>query len=78
MVANIFEDFESPSKKFLAMPLNIYSISDGCASSNIGYYSTQHSLIWMLGMWQNTLVKGGYAIAMFMNLEKVSDTLNHD
>ena len=78
MVANIFEDFESPSKKFLAMPLNIYSISDGCASSNIGYYSTQHSLIWMLGMWQNTLVKRGYAIAIFMNLAKVFDTLNHD
>lgn len=27
MVADIFEDFELPFKKFLAMPLNIYSMA---------------------------------------------------
>ena len=41
-------------------------------------YSTQHCLMSMLEMWKNTLHKGGYVSAIFMDLSKTFDTLNHN
>ena len=41
-------------------------------------HSTQHCLMFMLEMWKNTLDKEGYVSAIFMDLSKVFDTLNHD
>ena len=38
-------------------------------------HSTQHCLI---EMWENTLDKGGYVSAIFMDLSKAFDTLNHN
>ena len=32
----------------------------------------------MLEKWKNTLDKGGFVCAMFMNLPKAVDTINHD
>ena len=41
-------------------------------------HSTQHFLTNMLEKWKNTLDKGGFVCAMFMDLSKVFDTVNHD
>ena len=41
-------------------------------------HSTQHYMISMLEMWKNTLDKGGYVSATFMDLSKAFDTLNHN
>ena len=41
-------------------------------------HSTQHYMISMLEMWKNTLDKGGYVSAIFMDLSKAFDTLNHN
>ena len=40
--------------------------------------SIQHCLMSMREMWKNTLDKGGYVSAIFVNLSKVFDTLNHN
>ena len=41
-------------------------------------HSTQHYLINMFEKWKNTLDKGGFVCAMFMDLAKAFDTINHD
>ena len=41
-------------------------------------HSTQHCLVNMLEKWKNTLDKGGFVCAIFMNLSKVFDTMKHD
>ena len=41
-------------------------------------HSTQHCLINMLEKWKNTLNKGVFVFAMFMDLSKAFDTLGHD
>ena len=41
-------------------------------------HSTQHSLSCMLQIWKKVLDKGGYICAIFMDLSKAFDTLNHD
>ena len=41
-------------------------------------HSTQQCLINMLEKWKNTLDKGGFVCAMFMDLSKAFDTMNHD
>ena len=41
-------------------------------------HSTQHCLMSMLEMWKNILDKGGYVSAIFMDLSKVFNTLNHN
>ena len=41
-------------------------------------HSTQRCLTSMLEMWKNALGKGGYVSAIFMDLSKVFDTLNHN
>ena len=41
-------------------------------------HSTQHCLMSMLEIWKNTLGKGGYVSAIFMDLSKAFDTLNHN
>ena len=41
-------------------------------------HSTQHWLMSMLEMWKNTLDKGGYLSAIFMDLSKAFDTLNQN
>ena len=41
-------------------------------------HSTQHCLMSMLEMWKNTLDKGGYVSAIFMDLSKAFDTLIHN
>ena len=41
-------------------------------------HSTQHCLMSMLEMCKNTLDKGGYVCAIFMDLSKAFDTLNHN
>ena len=41
-------------------------------------HSTQHCLMSMLEMWKNTLDKGGYISAIFIDLSKAFDTLNHN
>ena len=40
-------------------------------------HSTQNCLINMLEQWKNTLDKGGFVCAMFMDLSKAFDTINH-
>ena len=40
--------------------------------------STQHCLMYMLGIWKNMLNKGGYVCAMFMDLSKAFDLIHHD
>ena len=40
-------------------------------------HSTQHCLMAMLEMWKNALDKG-YVSAIFMDLSKALDTLNHN
>ena len=41
-------------------------------------HSTQYCLMSMLEMRKNTLNKGGYVSAIFMNLSKAFETLSHD
>ena len=41
-------------------------------------YGTQPCLMSMLEMWKNTLHKGGYVSAIFMDLSKAFDTFNHN
>ena len=41
-------------------------------------HSTQHCLSGMLEIWKKVLDKGGYICAIFMDLSKAFDTLNHD
>ena len=41
-------------------------------------HSTQHCLSCMLEIWKKVLDKGGYICAIFMDLSKAFDTLNHD
>ena len=41
-------------------------------------HSTQHCLMYMLENWKNMLDKGGYVCAMFMDLSKAFDKINHD
>ena len=40
--------------------------------------STQHPLVNMLEKWKNTLDKGSFVCAIFMDLPKAFDTMNHD
>ena len=40
--------------------------------------SIQHSLVNMLEKWKNTLDKGSFVCAIFMDLSKAFDTMNHD
>ena len=40
-------------------------------------HNTQHCLMSMLERWKKTLHKGGYVCAIFMDLSKAFDTLNH-
>ena len=40
-------------------------------------HNTQHCLMSMLERWKKTLDKGGYICAIFMDLLKAFDTLNH-
>ena len=46
----------------------------GCRKS----HGTQHCLSCMLEIWKKVLDKGGYICAIFMDLSKAFDTLNHD
>ena len=41
-------------------------------------HSTQHCLINMLEKWKNSLDKGGFVCAMFIDVSKAFDTMNHD
>ena len=41
-------------------------------------HSTQHCLSCMLEIWKKVLDKGGYICAIFTELSKAVDTLNHD
>ena len=41
-------------------------------------HSTQHCLSCLLEIWKKVLDKGGYICAIFMDLSKAFDTLNHD
>ena len=41
-------------------------------------HSTQHCSSCMLEIWKKVLGKGGYICAIFMDLSKAFDTLNHD
>ena len=41
-------------------------------------HSTQHCLVNMLEKWKNTLDKGGFVCAMFMDLSKAFGTMDHD
>ena len=41
-------------------------------------HSTQHCLVNMLEKWKNTLDKGGFVCAIFMDLSKAFDTMNYD
>ena len=40
-------------------------------------HSTQHCLVNMLEKWKNTLDKGGFVCAIFMDLSKAFDIMNH-
>ena len=54
----------------------IYLIISRKTNSQI--YSTQHCLICMLEMWEVTMDEEGYVCAIFMDLSKAFDTLNHN
>ena len=41
-------------------------------------HSTQHCLMLMLQKWKKALDKGGYICAIFVDLSKAFDTLNHN
>ena len=41
-------------------------------------YNTQYCLTYMLEKWKNTLDKGKHVGAVFMDLSKAFDTINHD
>ena len=41
-------------------------------------YNTQYCLTYMLEKWKNALVKGKHVGAVFMDLSKAFDTINHD
>ena len=41
-------------------------------------HSTQHCLMYILEIWTNKLDKGGYVRALFKDLSKAFDTLNHN
>ena len=41
-------------------------------------HNTQHSLLEMLELWKKALDKGKSVGAIFMDLSKAFDTLNHD
>ena len=41
-------------------------------------HSTQHCLVNMLEKWKNTLDKGGFVYAIFMDLSKALDTMDQD
>ena len=41
-------------------------------------YNTQYCLTYMLVKWKNTLGKGKHVDAVFMDLLKAFDTINHD
>ena len=41
-------------------------------------YGTQNSLVVMLEKWKRALDKGEYVSALFMDLSKAFDTINHD
>ena len=41
-------------------------------------HSTQHCLTNMLEKWKNALDKGGFVCAMFMDVSKAFDTMNHN
>ena len=41
-------------------------------------HSTQHCLVNMLEKWKNTLDKSAFVCAIFMDLSKGFDTMNHD
>ena len=41
-------------------------------------HSAQHCLSYMLEIWKKVLDRGGYLCAIFMDLSKAFDTLNHD
>ena len=41
-------------------------------------HGTQHCFSCMLELWKKVLDKGGYICAIFMDLSKAFDTLNHD
>lgn len=41
-------------------------------------HGTQKCLSGMLEIWKNVLDKGGYICAIFIELSKAFDTLNHD
>ena len=41
-------------------------------------HSTRHTLVNILEKWKNTLGKGGFVCAIFMDLSKAFDTMNHD
>ena len=40
-------------------------------------HNTQHCSVNMLEKWKNTLDKGGFVCAIFMDLSKAFDTMNH-
>ena len=40
-------------------------------------HSIKHFLIHMLAIWNDVLDKEGYVCAMFMNLSRAFDTINH-
>ena len=42
------------------------------------HYSTKYCLSCMLKIWKKVLDKGGYVCAIFMDISKAFDTLNHD
>ena len=41
-------------------------------------YNTQYCLTYVLEKWQNTLDKGKHVGAVFMDLSKAFNTINHD
>ena len=56
-------------------------MTDKLAHSIAGFrksHGTQNSLAMMLQKWKRALDKGGYVSALFMNLSKAFDTINHD
>ena len=49
-----------------------------CLTGFKKYHGTQYSLLTMLGKWKRGTDNGSYVPALFMDLSKVFDTINHD
>ena len=77
---NVLQHFSNVFERIMYQQLNDY-MTDKLSKQLTGFrknHSTHHCLSCMLEIWKKVLDKGGYICAIFMDLSKAFDTLNHD